>query len=151
MMGVAGCCASMQHKHIEGANQAVDEWLELFGQGDAIMTNLPGVVERAISQQMNAYDGVRLLRGVGIKQRSAVDIIDNIDQYAPEVKSLGMNAWTIYNSGTWHFSHRQKGEYDTNSEGIKTMGRILNDNLQSFINEGHKILEAEQSAKPIPA
>ncbi len=111
---------------------------------------LQSLVAEAVEVVVETKDIPDLLWGIQIGPRAVESISSDLKGWVPEVKDLGLNAWTLYNAATAYLTYRPRGgtylqqtEYQT-----RQALRILTESHDRLIEKGkERKIRYEESLK----
>jgi hypothetical protein len=139
MYGIKGACAEFGVKHNQDFNLQVKSWGAFINSAQRGIADLAPIIESASKEALTMADIEPMLRGAGILQREAVNVMDDLQNNTTGT----LNRWMAYNAITKNFSHREKGGYKTNMEGLVSGARFLQEPKQGLIDLGDSIIQAE--------
>jgi hypothetical protein len=147
MMDLQGISSQIRQKHVMDFDDSVSKWVDFFNQSSEMAVNLRPMVERCVSKEIHFGQLEAIYRGVGLGQRTAIEVVEKFDKLVPENLRMGVNQWTSGNALTAYYSHKEKGAYKTNREGLSLAGRFFSADIDQAYLDGVKILNSEKDAK----
>lgn len=147
MMDLQGISAQIRQKHIMDFDDSVSKWVQFFAESSQMAIKIEPMVQKCLAEEIHFGMLEPIYRGAGIGQRTAIEIVDSFDKLVPENLKYGVNKWTAGNALTAYYSHRTKGGYKTNREGLSVAGKFFDANLSQAYLDGVKIMQVEKEAK----
>ena len=149
MFSIVGVTSKSSMKHINDVEKEAQSWYEKLLQYAEDTNNLGTIIDRANAIELDYQMLEPLYRGIGIKARTALNIVSNIHRYVPEIVRKP-TVWNAYNGGTNEFSHRAKGSFENNTANLAMCARLLSvneDAIHQYVKIGEGIIKDEEDHK----
>jgi len=125
-------------RHFRMVEQLLDAYEELI---EGLLNKLPVFSDKlqgAVNQIVLETEVQDLLWGIKLPIRGVDELVSNITAFEPQVKEVGLNAWTLYNATTAWITHREKsGRYlDATSQHARNAVDLLTVNHDEILKRG---------------
>ena len=148
-------------RHYRQVGQLLEAYEELI---ETMLDRIPvfsDKVQAAANQIVLETEVQDLLWGVKLPITGIEQIVSNVTAFEPQVKEVGLNAWTLYNATTAWITHREKSgkyidatsQHARNAVDLLTVGHddLLKRGIESRLKYEEKLKEAKGEKQLVKA